>query len=223
MKGEAMKLWLKSPPVQAIGARIMGRYLLFAARTIRWRIQDDGAIAMLAAQKPVILAFWHETLPAMPILLLRARKAGYANPGHILVSRHRDGQFVAKAMRRLGLLPVAGSTSRGGAAGLRALARALRSGASVGLTPDGPRGPRQVAASGTAQLAALTGAPVIACAAWTRPAIQLSSWDRMRIPLPFTRGALICRPPVGVARQAAGLMRPVIEAELRAAFQQAAQ
>ncbi len=219
MKG--IKLLLRSPHVQFLGARLMGHYLLFAARTIDWRIEDHGAIAALAAQQPVILAFWHETLPSMPALLLRARAAGYAKPGHILVSRHRDGQFVAAAMRQLELLPVSGSTSRGGASGLRALLRALRAGASVGLTPDGPRGPRQVAASGAASLAALSGAPVIPCAAWTKRAIQLSSWDRMRIPLPFTQGALVCRPPIRVARASAAAALPVIEAELRAAFAEA--
>jgi lysophospholipid acyltransferase (LPLAT)-like uncharacterized protein len=216
-----MRGWLKSPPVQAALAAATGRYLLFAARTIRWRVEDHGAIAALARGDAGILAFWHETLPSMPVLLLRARRAGYARPGHILVSRHRDGQFVGRAMRRLGLVPISGSSSRGGPAGLRLMVRALQAGASVGLTPDGPRGPRRAAAAGVAQMAALSGVPVIACAAWTRPAIQLPSWDRMRIPLPFTRGAVICHPPILVPRQEAASMLPVIEAALRAALREA--
>lgn len=210
-----MKRWLKSPRVQAALAGLMGRYLLFASRTIRWRIEDHGALAALSEEAHGIFAFWHETLPAMPVLLRQARQAGCIHTGYILVSRHRDGQFVANAMHRFGLIPIAGSTSRGGASGLRETVRMLHGSGSVALTPDGPRGPRRVAAAGVAQMAALSGAPVIACAAVTRPAIQLRSWDWMRIPLPFTRGALICRPPILVPRGAALAMMPVIEAALR--------
>ncbi|HET9146905.1 MAG TPA: lysophospholipid acyltransferase family protein [Acetobacteraceae bacterium] len=214
-----MKGWLKSPRVQAALAGAMGRYLRFVVRTIRWQVEDHGAIAALAREEPGIFAFWHETLPSMPVLLMKARQAGCAHAGYILVSRHRDGQFVGHAMGRFGLLPIAGSTSRGGAAGLRAMIRALRSGASIALTPDGPRGPRRVvAAAGVGQLAALSGAPLFACAAFTRPAIRLPSWDRMRIPLPFTHGALVCRPAISVPRGAGEAMMPAIGSALQEAI-----
>ena len=221
MKLREMKAWLKSPRVQTALAAMIGRYLRFAIRTIRWRIEDAGTIAALARGQNGIIAFWHETLPVMPVLLLRSRRAGVIQAGHVLVSRHRDGQFIGEAMRAFGLPVISGSTSRGGASALRTMLRILAGGDTVALTPDGPRGPRQVAASGVAQLAARSGAPVYPCAAITRPAIELSSWDRMRIPLPFTRGALICRPAIRVPREAAGAMLPVIQAELQAALAQA--
>jgi lysophospholipid acyltransferase (LPLAT)-like uncharacterized protein len=216
-----MKGWLKSPRIQTALAALTGRYLRFAIRTIDWRIEDHGAIAGLVRGENGIIAFWHETLPAMPVLLLRARRQGLTQAGHVLVSRHRDGQFIGQAMRAFGMPMISGSTSRGGASALRAMLRVLAGGDSIVLTPDGPRGPRRVAASGVAQLAARSGAPVFPCAAITRPAISLPSWDRMRIPMPFTRGALVCRPPVLVPRHAAAAMLPVIEAELQAALSQA--
>lgn len=157
------------------------------------------------------MAFWHETLPAMPVFWLRAKSA---KPALVLASRHRDGQLIGLGVRRFGIGLAAGSSSRGGAAGLRALAAALRNGADVGLTPDGPRGPRRRAAAGVAMLAALSGAPVLPCAAATRFAVPFKSWDRMRFPLPFGRGRLVCLPFIRVPRQGWESALPVIEAAL---------
>ena len=93
-----------------------------------------------------------------------------------------------------------GSSSRGGAAGLRSLVSALGKGGLIAITPDGPRGPRRQAASGVAQVAALSGVPVLPCAARTSRRIQLKTWDHMAIPLPFGRGVMVCGPAIFVSR-----------------------
>ena len=139
----------------------------------------------------------------MPALLLCARRRVpemAAMGAHVLVSRHRDGRFIGAVVRRYGVGLVHASTSRGGAAGLRTMLRLLAAGDMVGVTPDGPRGPRRVAAPGVAQLAALSGRPVLPCAARSTRQRVLGSWDRMRLPLPFGRGVLVCGPPLTVPR-----------------------
>jgi lysophospholipid acyltransferase (LPLAT)-like uncharacterized protein len=103
-------------------------------------------------------------------------------------------------VRRFGIRPILGSSSRGGAAGLRGLLAVLSRGELIGITPDGPRGPRRQAAAGVAQLAALSGVPVLPCAARTSRRIQLQTWDRMPVPLPFGRGVMVCGPAIRVAR-----------------------
>ena len=139
----------------------------------------------------------------------------------MLASQHRDGQLIGMAMGAFGLGRVVGSSSRGGAAGLRRLAAALREGSDVGLTPDGPRGPRRVAAAGVAQLAALSGAQVLPVAAWTRWALQFRSWDRMRFPLPFGRGRLVFGDMITVPRHDWEGSLPAIEAAVTQAAQRA--
>jgi lysophospholipid acyltransferase (LPLAT)-like uncharacterized protein len=124
--------------------------------------------------------------------------------GHVLVSRHRDGRFVGAVVGRFRVGLVHASTSRGGAAGLRAMLRLLAAGDVVVITPDGPRGPRRAAAPGVAQLAALSGRPVLPCAARSTRQRVLGSWDRMRLPLPFGRGVLVCGAPVAVAARDRG-------------------
>jgi lysophospholipid acyltransferase (LPLAT)-like uncharacterized protein len=217
-----MKRFLNAAPVQFAIAWAAAGYLKFVAATTSWRIEGGEAIEAFASGPPCIVAFWHEALPAMPIIWRRKTALSPAKPAVVLASRHRDGQLIGMAVGQFGIGQVAASSSRGGAAGLRALIAALQSGADIGITPDGPRGPRRRAAPGVAQLAAITGARILCAAAATSRAIQLNSWDRMRIPLPFGRGRLVCAAPIAVARDDWRASLPVIEAALTDALTRAA-
>jgi lysophospholipid acyltransferase (LPLAT)-like uncharacterized protein len=207
---------LKSPLVRGWLGDAAGLYLAGAMNATRWTIEADDLLATLRQGAPCIIAFWHECLPAMPVLWRTAGRIATGKTGYVLASRHRDGQLIARTMGRFGVRAIGGSTSRGGAAGLRELVRLVGLGHPVGLTPDGPRGPRRRAAPGVAQLAALTGAPVFCAAAATARAITLGSWDAMRIPLPFGRGALVAGPAVMVPRDGIEAARTDIEAQLTA-------
>ena len=155
-----------------------------------------------AAGAPVVVAFWHERLPLMPMLWVKARQSAEGrnagNRAHVLVSHHRDGRFIGAVVSRFALDVVLGSSSRGGAKGLRVLLNLLAGGDHIAITPDGPRGPRRVAAPGVAQLAALSGVPVLPCAAQTTRRWVLRTWDRMVVPKPFGRGVVVCLPTIAV-------------------------
>jgi lysophospholipid acyltransferase (LPLAT)-like uncharacterized protein len=195
-----VKKFLQSAPVQAVIAWAAARYVEWVARSTRWQIEGEAQLRAMAEGPPLIVVFWHEALPTMPVFWLRAKRFGMTRKAVVLASQHRDGQLIGQAVGHMGIGLVSGSSSRGGAAGLRGLLKALASGLHVGLTPDGPRGPRRVAAPGVAQLAALSGAQILPCGAATVRAKQLRSWDRMRLPFPFGRGALVCGAPITVAR-----------------------
>ena len=204
---------LKRPRVQRAAAMCAGIYLDLALRSTRWTV-EGAFLAPYLSHGAVIVACWHERLPLLPALWLRARARHPDRPVAALASRHRDGQFIAAIMQRFGVRSVHGSTARlrpgetaprdyGGAAGLRGLMAALAGGAAVVITPDGPRGPRRVAAAGVGALAALAQVPVLPAGAQLRHRIVLRSWDRMVLPLPFGRGALVCLPPIDVPRDGA--------------------
>ncbi len=186
--------------VQRALAWVLALYVRLVLATQRWRVLG-GEHLPRPGDPPVIAVFWHEALPASAMLSRLARAAGLAARIVVLASRHRDGQLIGHVMENFGMELVAGSTSKGGAAGLRALARALAAGKHVALTPDGPRGPRRVAAPGVAQLAALSGARVLPCGAATSRAITLNSWDKMRLALPFGRAVLVLGQPIIVPRE----------------------
>ncbi|MBL6454919.1 lysophospholipid acyltransferase family protein [Belnapia sp. T6] len=213
---------IRHPASQAAFAWALGLYLALVFRTTRWTLEGQAhlAAALGSEGRPILAAFWHERLPMMPMLWLRARAAEPRLAGvraHVLVSRHRDGRFIGAVVRRFRLELVHASSSRGGASGLRAMLRVLGQGDMVVITPDGPRGPRRRAAPGVAQLAATAGVPVLPCAARTSRLRILGSWDRMLLPLPFARGVLVMGPPVPVDRAAPLAALPAIEAALTAA------
>ncbi|SDB07563.1 lysophospholipid acyltransferase family protein [Belnapia rosea] len=221
---------IRHPTTQAAFARLLGLYLSLVFRTTRWTLLGEAHLAAAlgpgegAKPRPILAAFWHERLPMMPMLWLRARAAEPRLAGtraHVLVSRHRDGRFIGDIVRRFRLELVHASSSRGGAAGMRVLLRVLGQGDMVVITPDGPRGPRRQAAPGVAQLAALADVPVLPCAARTSRVQVLGSWDRMVLPLPFARGVLVMGPPVPVDRTAPLAALPAIEAALTAACEAA--
>ena len=218
-----MKRLLQTPQAQAVMARLGAWYLDATLHSKRWTLDGMEHLARHRAGAPAIIAFWHETLPLMPALLDKSRTmADYRPvPVHILVSLHRDGRFIGDLMRYFRMNPVLGSSSKGGASALRSLISLLNGGEIIAITPDGPRGPVRQAAPGVAQLAALTGVPVIPCGGATDRGRRLNTWDRMIAPLPFGRAALSCRPPIIVDRSDWQGAVPLITRELNLACEQA--
>jgi len=218
-----VKKLLQSARAQAVLAWLAAQYVGLVAQRLNWRFEGDSNLLLLAQPSPVILVFWHEALPSMPVLWTRAKEMGMTRRAVVLASAHRDGQLIGQAVRHMGIGLVSGSSSRGGPAGLRGLLKALESGANVGLTPDGPRGPRRICAPGVAQLAAMSGCRILPCGAITSHARALRSWDQMRIPLPLGRGALVCGTPISVSRDDWQSALPLVTAALNGAMERAAQ
>jgi lysophospholipid acyltransferase (LPLAT)-like uncharacterized protein len=129
---------------------------------------------------PVVFAFWH---CSMLTCAHRFRNLGIA----ILISRSFDGELIARTVERLGFLAVRGSSTRGGAAGLKGMAEAYAAGHRCAFTADGPKGPAMVAKAGPVQLAELTGATWIgAYHAEPDRAWRLKTWDSFVVPKPFS-------------------------------------
>ena len=226
-----LKRLIRSAGVQALTARIVGLYLHAALRTTRWTVVGTEHIVEHIAGRPAIAAFWHERLPLLPALWFHMRAKGARGTPRVLVSKHRDGRFIGSAMRRFGVTVVHGSSSKDGSArdvldkrgvaSMRTLLEELDGGEHVLITPDGPRGPRRRAAPGVAQLAGLSGAPVLPLGAQTSRRRVLPTWDRMLVPLPFGRGVIVCGQPIAVERDGWEAALPAIEAALTEAANQA--
>jgi len=171
-------------------AAVLGEGLvgsLFLTTRIR-REGRENYLRFREAGQPVIFVFWHGQL--LPLL------HGHRHEGAVvLVSDHDDGEYVARVIRRLGLLTARGSSTRGATKGLRALIRAAREGRDLALTPDGPRGPAHVLKPGALLAARLTGLPIIPVAAGASAFWRLASWDGFLIPRPFSRVELCYAAP----------------------------
>ena len=182
------------PLLAALGVRALG---------VTLSVQVEGVEALRPlwrTGRPLIYAVWHGRILIVPWLNARFRRTDGARNVRVLASRSRDGDLVAAFVKRFGMEVVRGSSSRGGAAALRDLARAVLAGQDVAVVPDGPRGPSCRAQAGIVSLAATTGAPIVPLGVAARPARRLRSWDRFMVPAPFARCAVVFGPPVRVGR-----------------------
>lgn len=150
-------------------------------RTCRIEIRNTETFnALIQPDQHVILGAWHE---AMAVLLQTHQNKNF----HSVTSYSFDGELAARVVNQYGNEAVRGSTSRGGVNAIRQLEKALNQVPCVGITLDGPRGPRRIAQPGAAILASRTGVPILPHASAIRHCYRLKSWDRFPIPRPGTR------------------------------------
>lgn len=186
---------LRNPVIQASLAWALSQWMRFCIATIRWTHENQEAAETVWVQGGgVVCAFWHSRIALAPACWPQDR----AQPARVLISLSPDGQFIARAVARLGFPAIRGSSSnkdkadkaKGGSQALRDGLKQLKVGA-LALTPDGPRGPARQMAEGLPLLAKLSGAPTLLIGLSCNPAIRLKSWDRGLLPLPFGKGAIV--------------------------------
>ncbi len=164
-----------------------------------WRFQVVGAefLAEARAHSPaVIFAFWHGRMLALSY--------GYRGRSiHVLASKHRDGELMGQTVHKLGFGHVRGSSTRGGAQAILELVDKLAEGYDLGITVDGPIGPRFVVKPGPLEIAKLSGCAVVPAAVSSGRRWTLRSWDAFEVPKPFTTVSVRFGSPVTVPRDAA--------------------
>jgi len=170
--------------IKSIGATI--RY-----ETEGWenfqKIERDGKIP--------IYCFWHDRIFAGTYFF---RDRGIV----VITSQSFDGEYIARFIKRFGYGAVRGSSTRGGIGALVEMIRLMRRGLPMGVTVDGPKGPRYVAKSGAIILAKKTGNPLMPFVVETKKFWTVNSWDKLQIPKPFTRARVFIADPVYVAADA---------------------
>lgn len=208
---------LKSSAVRRAACWIAAQYIRIVWRTGRWEILGREHIDTLyAADKTCIVGLWHGRL------LMLSYAWQQPSPFHMLISSHRDGELIANTVRHLGISWIKGSTGqeKGGARALRTIVRTLKSGEYVGVTPDGPRGPRMRASAGIVNIARLADVPILPLTYGVRTGRVLGTWDRFLLPAPFTKGVMMWGPPITVPRNASPEqldgVRSQLETELNA-------
>jgi len=173
-----------------LGAHLGPVALLILGRT--WRVQVSGWERVLQAfesRAPLVMITWHGRM-MVPTWQVRRRKIV------TMISRHRDGEFVARLVKQLGFITVRGSSTRGGTAAALEMLDLIRKGHAAAMICDGPRGPIYKLKPGAAFLAMQAGATVIPASFSARRAWVLHSWDRFMIPKPFARVHLLFGDPI---------------------------
>jgi len=194
-----LKSITKSDGFRKLLCWVGAQYIRLVYVTGRWDVVNgDVPKSYWDNDKPFILAFWHGRILLMPYCWNGKKEI------NMLISQHRDGQLIAKTVGHFGIKTIEGSTSKGGAAALRAMLKSLKNGQCIGITPDGPRGPRMRASSGVVNVAKMSGVPVIPCAFGTKKRKHLRSWDRFCVAFPFSKGVFVWGDPIEVPKSAKG-------------------
>jgi len=131
-----------------------------------------------------IAVSWHGELFLTPQIYRKLKKS---QPTSAIISRHFNGELIAKVLNSLNIAPLRGSSNRGARQVLINAIKAIKSGQTVLLTPDGPKGPRHSMSDGAVALALKANLPIMAISYKPSSYWQLKSWDRFIIPKPFAQ------------------------------------
>ena len=180
--------------------RVAGIFFYLLIRVIcsslRWEVRGGEHLdSIMASGHRAIFTFWHTCIFSATWFW---RKRGIV----VMSSQSRDGEYTGRFIRRFGYGTARGSSTRGAGRALTEMAECLLSGIDVAFTIDGPRGPAYVAKPGAVTLARHTGQAILPFHIVARRRLELSSWDRLQIPLPFTRAAVFVAAPIYVSTDA---------------------
>lgn len=168
---------------------LVAAYVRFAFRTSRWRREGfEGMDACVRNGEPVIFVVWHQRLIMAPFLF-------DTSLGRIcaLTSAARAGRMAGQILVRLGFETIPMASRQRHVALSREVLRRTKEGCSIGIAADGPRGPARVSSTVPVVWARMTGCRVFTVAFAERRVIKLPTWDKQMLPLPFSRGVLLCR------------------------------
>ncbi|MBN1897505.1 MAG: lysophospholipid acyltransferase family protein [Spirochaetes bacterium] len=164
--------------------------LLLVGKTSRLVIINEKGLKNI--KKPVIWSFWHNRLLYLAYFA-RGTKVG------VMVSTHKDGEYIASVMKKLDLVPIRGSSTRGGVKALLEIIDYMKNSRfNIAFTPDGPRGPKYTLHPGVLLAAQKTGAAIIPVSWYARFKKILKSWDNFILPFPFNQFVLAYGNPVYV-------------------------
>lgn len=166
--------------------------------TLRWEVRGREHLeAILSEGHRPIFTFWH-------VCILSATWFWRDRGIVVMSSISRDAEYTGRVIKRFGYGTARGSATRGGGRALAEMAECSDNGFETAFTIDGPRGPAYVAKPGAVTLARHTGQAILPFHIGVSKYIELPTWDRLQIPLPFTRAIALIAEPIYVPRDAGG-------------------
>jgi lysophospholipid acyltransferase (LPLAT)-like uncharacterized protein len=179
------------PPVASLVIKLIGLTLRLeiVGREHLQQFKDQG--------QPVLFVFWHNRLLYTCYYL---RKEGLT----MMISKSRDGELIARVAKHFGIDATRGSSSRDGLRAVAELANIMQNGKNGGITPDGPRGPKYHLQLGALMAAKKANVPVLPVSINFARKKEFQSWDRFRVPYPFSRAVLIFGAPFRVPADTRG-------------------
>ena len=119
---------------------------------------------------------------------------------NIIASNHSDGRFGALVGRffKLNNIP---RSSKNSNASLKIIYKLVKNNEYIGITPDGPRGPKMKINSAIIKIASLTGFKILPLSCSVKNKFFLKSWDKYLVALPFGKGCFAWGEPLKIKKK----------------------
>lgn len=185
---KSLKKIFRSERVLYRGSSMAERLISLWLGSCKFQILGKEVVEIIErAQMPVIVTTWHCGL--LPVLyVFRSRRAV------VMVSTSRDGDWISSVVERWGYVAVRGSSGKQGRSATKRMLQYLSRGYYGGLIADGSRGPARVAQKGVLFISSISGVPVVPIGVGIYPRLTLPTWDRMLLPLPFSKVVIAIGP-----------------------------
>ena len=173
-------------------------YVLFVYKTSIINLKNRKNIeSLFKKNESFIYAFWHDQLLMCPLTWQSEFEI------KVLISKHRDGDIIAKLISNLGFKAIRGSThksgktkNKGGLLSARQMIKSLNNGISIGISPDGPKGPRHKVSDGILSISRLSNSSILPVGIGFKKKWVLNTWDKFIIPKPFNEITIIWGEPL---------------------------
>ena len=184
--------------IQTLISLIGSIYVLTVYKTSKVNLKNRKKIENLLERKEsFIYSFWHDQLLMCPLTWQSNSSI------KVLISKHRDGDIIAQLISNLGFEAIRGSThktnkikNKGGLLSARKMIKSLKNGISIGISPDGPKGPRHKVSEGILSISRLSKSVILPVGIGFKKKWVLNTWDKFIIPKPFNEITVIWGDPI---------------------------
>ena len=156
---------------------------------------ENLLLDLIKEGKPIMICVWHGRL-LFPSWYIRNHTSL-----HIVSSRHPDSEVLGRILIKWGYKLIKGSTNKGGSQVIRKISEIFNNGGIIAVTNDGPKGPLQIAKSGSASLAIKKNVKIISITGSATKYWQAKSWDNFMLPKPFGKIQIIISQPLKISEK----------------------
>ena len=186
-----IKNFLKHKYIQELLGWLISFYIKICFNTSLWYVKNDESIKKnLKKKKSILVCFWHNRMLMAPFCW------NYQTKFKMLISEHRDGRIISNAVSHLGIDTISGSSNKNKISSAKKIIEELKIFNTVGITPDGPRGPKEKASSGIIKISKATQVPIIALGFDSTSNKKLGSWDSFLLTYPFSKCCYVWSDPI---------------------------
>lgn len=184
--------------IQTLISLVGSIYILTVYKTSKVNLKNRKKIEnLLERNESFIYSFWHDQLLMCPLTWQSNSSI------KVLISKHRDGDIIAQLISNLGFEAIRGSThktnkikNKGGLLSARKMIKSLKNGISIGISPDGPKGPRHKVSEGILSISRLSKSVILPVGIGFKKKWVLNTWDKFIIPKPFNEITVVWGDPI---------------------------